>query len=378
MAAETEVNTMDKMSTLCYIECGGKYLMLHRVVKENDVNHYKWIGVGGHFEFAESPDECLEREVMEETGLKLASHRFRGIVTFIYGSEPVVEYMHLFTAEPEIPGIAGGTGRLEQSPAVLNPDNIPLAECNEGVLEWVDIDRIHELELWEGDRIFFRLLAENLPFFSLKLVYDEADTLKEAVLDGVPLELFDVLDDNGCKTGVVRERGVCHRDGTAHAAAHIWVVRRHAGRLEVLLQKRSAEKDSNPGSFDTSAAGHVAAGDTVIEAAVRELEEELGITADPAELEYLGIHHNAYQDIFHGRVFRDNEFISVYAYYKDVDEKSLTLQETEVESVRWMSVDECLEVIGDAVYGSRDDAWPNCIYAEELRMIKERYDSLKK
>ena len=357
---------MEKMSTLCYIECGGKYLMLHRVVKENDVNHDKWIGVGGHFEFAESPDECLAREVMEETGLELARASFRGIVTFVYGSdEPVVEYMHLFTAAPR-----AGSGAAE-----TDPEAVPLAECDEGVLEWVDIDRIPELELWEGDRIFFRLLAEDAPFFSLKLVYDETDTLKAAVINGIPLELFDVLDDEGNKTGIVRERGVCHRDGTAHAAAHIWVVRQNAdGKLEVLLQKRSIEKDSNPGSFDTSAAGHVAAGDDVLETAIRELEEELGIIAASDDLEYLGVHHNAYQDIFHGRVFRDNEFMSVYAYFRDVDETKLTLQETEVESVRWMDLDECLKVIGDAVYGSRDDEWPNCIYAEELRMVKGRYD----
>lgn len=136
--------------------------MLHRTVKKNDVNKDKWIGVGGHFEQDESPEECLLREVKEETGYTLTDYRFRGIVTFVSGSG-VTEYMSLFTA----------TG-FEGEP-------IP---CNEGNLEWVDIDEIQNLNIWEGDKIFFRLLAEERDFFSLKLVYDGHDKLIEAILDG--------------------------------------------------------------------------------------------------------------------------------------------------------------------------------------------------
>ena len=153
---------MVSLSTLCYIERDGQYLMLHRTVKENDVNQDKWIGVGGHFEKGESPEECLLREVKEETGYTLTSWRYRGIVTFIYG-EDVTEYMSLYTAD----GFEGE----------------PI-ECDEGVLEWVDKERIEELELWEGDKIFFRLLDEEHPFFSLKLVYDTDDVLLDAALDG--------------------------------------------------------------------------------------------------------------------------------------------------------------------------------------------------
>ena len=153
---------MVKCSTLCYIEREHQYLMLHRTVKEKDVNRDKWIGVGGHFEGKESPEECLLREVKEETGYTLTSWRYRGILTFVYG-EDIVEYISLYTAD----GFEG--------------DPIP---CDEGELEWVEQDRIGELDIWEGDKIFFRLLKENRPFFSQKLVYDTKDVLQYAALDG--------------------------------------------------------------------------------------------------------------------------------------------------------------------------------------------------
>ena len=158
---------MTKESTLCYIEKDGKYLMLHRTVKENDVNKDKWIGVGGHFEYGESPEECLLREVKEETGYTLTSWKYRGIVTFVYG-EDTVEYMSLYTADR------------------FSGDPIP---CDEGELEWVEKDRLYDLELGEGDKIFFRLLDQGRDFFSLKLVYDTEDVLKYAALDGIPLDL---------------------------------------------------------------------------------------------------------------------------------------------------------------------------------------------
>lgn len=157
---------MFSLSTLCYIEKDHKYLMLNRTVKKNDVNKDKWIGVGGHFEKDESPEECLLREVKEETGYTLTSYRYRGLVTFISG-KGATEYMSLFTAD----GFEGE----------------PI-ECDEGELVWVDIDEIENLNIWEGDKIFFRLLAENREFFSLKLVYDAQDNLIEAALDGRPYE----------------------------------------------------------------------------------------------------------------------------------------------------------------------------------------------
>lgn len=153
------------LTTLCYIEQDGHYLMMHRILKKNDVNQDKWIGVGGHFEYGESPEECLLREVKEETGLTLLSYSFRGIITFLCNDyQP--EYMCLYTADKY-------SGEL--------------TSCNEGTLEWVAIDRIGELNLWEGDKIFFQLITENQPFFSLKLHY-ENNVLTEAVLDGKSLE----------------------------------------------------------------------------------------------------------------------------------------------------------------------------------------------
>jgi len=148
-------------STLCYITRGEDVLMLHRVKKKNDINKDKWIGVGGKFEPEESPDECLLREVKEETGLTLTSWRCRGVVTFLNDCCEG-EYMYLFTAD-------GFEGELTQ--------------CDEGELAWVSRAFVDALPKWEGDRIFLELLWQDAPFFLLTLRYS-ADTLLEAVLDG--------------------------------------------------------------------------------------------------------------------------------------------------------------------------------------------------
>ena len=152
-------------TTICYLSVNGKTLMIHRIKKKNDVNHDKWIGVGGHFENGESPEDCMLREVLEETGLTVTSFRYRGIVTFVSDRDPC-EYMHLFTC-------SDWTGECK--------------ECNEGDLEWIDKQKLYDLTLWEGDRIFLRLLDEDVPFFSLKLVY-EGDHLTGAVLNGTPMK----------------------------------------------------------------------------------------------------------------------------------------------------------------------------------------------
>lgn len=151
-------------TSLCYIERGEQYLMLHRVKKQNDQNHDKWIGIGGKFEPGESPEDCVLREVREETGLTLTRWRYCGIVTFVLADW--TEYMHLFCAD----GFEG-----------------TLRECDEGVLEWIDKSALRALPMWEGDKVFLDLMQAHRPFFSLKLVYDEADVLRAAVLDGKPL-----------------------------------------------------------------------------------------------------------------------------------------------------------------------------------------------
>ena len=153
-----------QLTTLCYIEKDNCYLMLHRTTKENDENHDKWIGIGGHFEFQESPEDCLIREVKEETGLSLLNYDFRGIVTFISDDHPA-EYMHLYTS---------------------NSFSGTVSDCKEGQLEWIPIDKICTLNLWEGDRLFLDLLSQNVPFFSLKLVYKNGQLLN-SILNGKQL-----------------------------------------------------------------------------------------------------------------------------------------------------------------------------------------------
>ncbi|MDO4388568.1 MAG: 8-oxo-dGTP diphosphatase [Eubacteriales bacterium] len=151
-------------STLCYLERDGQYLMLHRVKKQNDANHDKWIGVGGKFEEGESPEDCVTREVWEETGLTLTDYAYRGIVTFV-SDRWEGEYMHLFTA-------TGFTGQVK--------------ECDEGQLEWISKEKLMQLPMWAGDRLFLERIAQPGPFFSLKLRY-RGETLEGAWLNGKPL-----------------------------------------------------------------------------------------------------------------------------------------------------------------------------------------------
>ena len=150
-----------KNTTLCYIEKDGKYLMIHRTKKENDANKHKWIGIGGKFEYGETPFDCVKREVLEETGLTVIHPRYRGIITFV-SSEYGTEYMHLFSA-------VDFSGTIKE-------------DCDEGDLEWIDKDVLLSLPIWKGDKIFLELLNYEERFFSLKLVY-EGDTLVEHLLE---------------------------------------------------------------------------------------------------------------------------------------------------------------------------------------------------
>lgn len=153
-------------TTLCHIEKDGCYLMLHRIKKENDLNRDKWVGIGGKFEDKESPEECNLREVYEETGLTLKGAEYRGIVTFV-SDKWETEYMHIFYSD-------SFSGEVK--------------DCDEGVLEWVKKERLFSMPIWEGDKIFLRLLEENAPFFSLKLEY-KGDILLKAVLNGKILNI---------------------------------------------------------------------------------------------------------------------------------------------------------------------------------------------
>ncbi len=163
----------NNQTTLCYIERDGQYLMMHRVKKEHDINKDKWVGIGGHFEKDESPEECLLRETMEETGLTLTDYQLRGIITFSCDRWQT-EYMFLYTAT----GFQGKVGA-----------------CDEGTLEWIDKTAVYDLPIWTGDKIFFRLLDSRERVFSLKLRY-EGEKLVEAVLDGMVLDPVEVLVTN--------------------------------------------------------------------------------------------------------------------------------------------------------------------------------------
>ena len=159
-------------TTLCYIERDGQYLMMHRVKKEHDINKDKWVGIGGHFEQDESPEECLLRETREETGLTLTDYRLRGVITFI-SDKWQTEYMFLYTA-------TGYEGKI--------------SDCDEGTLEWIDRIDVYDLPIWAGDRIFFRLLEWRQDVFSLKLRY-VGEELTEVMLDGQALSPEAALND---------------------------------------------------------------------------------------------------------------------------------------------------------------------------------------
>ena len=330
-----------KKTTLCYIEKDNQYLMLHRIKKEHDANKDKWIGIGGHFEEGEFPEDCVLREVKEETGLTLTSFRLRGLIDFV-SDRWEREEMYLFTAD-------GFTGEL--------------IDCDEGQLEWVDKDKIIDLKLWEGDNIFLNLLDERQEYFDLQLVY-EGERLTKAVLDGQEMELFDICDSEGNPTGQTRERSVAHRYGTPHRTAHVWIARENLDKtVDILLQKRSANKDSFPGCYDISSAGHIPAGCDWKESALRELSEELGIEAAPEDLEYAGKVRTEFHGEFRGKPFHNIEISAVYLYRKPVDETKLALQASEVEAVRWMNLRECIRAVEEGTI-------PNCMVVRELRLLE--------
>lgn len=177
------------------------------------------------------------------------------------------------------------------------------------------------------------------------------------------MELLDIVDEQGNPTGQTVERGKAHREGIRHRSSHVWLFRRREGRVEILLQKRSREKDSFPGCYDISSAGHIPAGADYIDSALRELREELGVEAETSELQYCGKRFIYYKEIFYGELFIDRQVSNIYILWRDSEAEDFTLQEEEVEEVKWFGFEECVELV-------RQNRIPHCIMMEELEMLE--------
>ena len=320
------IKMSEKLGIFCVLDQKEKYQILKETMKEG-----------------ESPEECLRRTVSSKNSDPFA-WKARGILTLVREEKPA-EYVFLFRAWQPAP-----EGRKEETDTVC----------------WSKCDEILQNLAGEEEKICFRLLMEEGPFFSLKVTFDRRNILRSAAVNGKPLELFDILKEDGSPVGIVRERGVAHLDGSLHPTSHIWIVRRnHSSGWDLLLQKRSLSKDSNPGCYDISSAGHVSAGDAYLPAALRELGEELRIRAEEKDLHLAGMRKAYFEDVFYGKPFRDYEISAVYVYDKPVDEKKLVLQESEVEAVKWMDFQECCRKV-------EHGGMKHCIYMDELEIV-ERY-----
>lgn len=177
-------------------------------------------------------------------------------------------------------------------------------------------------------------------------------------------ELLDIVDKHGIPTGGTVSRKEAHEQGIRHRTSHVWLVRKKAGSVQILLQKRSEEKDSYPGCYDISSAGHIPAGVDFVPSAIRELKEELGYDASPEELVYCGQRNFEFHQVFHGRPFHDNQVSNVYMLWTDREPEDFVLQKEEVSEVRWFGLEECFEKV-------RTNQIPNCIFQEELEMVRK-------
>ena len=181
------------------------------------------------------------------------------------------------------------------------------------------------------------------------------------------MEILDICDERGLPTGETVERSRAHREGILHRTAHVWIVRRRQGRWEILLQKRSRNKESFPGMYDTSSGGHIPAGAEPLDSALRELEEELGIRALPEQLIYAGHFRSQYEMVFYGALFRDNEYTWLYVYRQPVEIGALRLQTEEVEEVRWFD----LEQVWEEIHRSRERI---CVPSHGLALLRDFLD----
>lgn len=180
-------------------------------------------------------------------------------------------------------------------------------------------------------------------------------------------ELFDVVDEKGQPTGEIVSREEAHKKGIRHRTAHVWIVRKRGDEIQVLLQKRSENKDSHPGCYDISSAGHIPAGTDYVVSALRELREELGVNAKPDDLRYCGQMAFQYEGEFHGQTFKDNQVSNIYLMWLNKPESEFVLQEDEVSEVHWFNLNECIRKV-------KKNKLPNCIHIEELELVRSMAD----
>lgn len=177
------------------------------------------------------------------------------------------------------------------------------------------------------------------------------------------MEYLDIVDENGNPTGQIVEREKAHAQGIMHRTSHVWLIRKKENKTEILLQKRCDSKDSHPGCYDISSAGHIPAGVDFMPSAIRELKEELGVDADENELIFCGNRNISSDSVFHEKPFHDRQYSRVFALWCDKNESDFHLQEEEVSAVLWMDIDEAIKAV-------KENTIPHCIFSEELMMVK--------
>ncbi len=176
------------------------------------------------------------------------------------------------------------------------------------------------------------------------------------------MEILDIVDEKGAPIGKTIERAIAHAEGIRHRTSHVWLLKRSPEGVQILLQKRSKNKDSFPGCYDISSAGHIPAGEDFVPSALRELREELGLAANPWELHYCGQRHLVWEQEFYGKPFKDNQVTNVYALWCHREPSEFILQEEEVEEVRWLDFEQCRDLV-------RENKIRHCIFMEELDMV---------
>ena len=184
-------------------------------------------------------------------------------------------------------------------------------------------------------------------------------------------EMLDVVDEHGMPTGKIVPRERAHREGIPHRTSHVWLLRCREGSIQILLQKRCESKESWPGCYDISSAGHIPAGVDFLPSALRELEEELGVEAPPEAMILCGNRWARADGFFHGRPFHDREYARVFALWFDQEASDFRLQKEEIDAVRWMELDEALAAV-------KKKTIPNCIYPEELELVKAAFPGVSK